>query len=281
MEIAEFLSEIEKDAQRLRRVVRLYQKIKEKGDLIKIEKFLLKKEKEIGGLKSEYLKNLAENFYKEIADFLQAEKDTLREKFGRELKELVEREGKVIKGQYPDLKIGLLTLEVNFLGNYAHLYWGNKLEMIRRKIPLNPPLILRAIQEFYQSLKPKEFHPQLFLQKLFLAYRHFLSTNKKGEGERVFLVDLLPEIAFAIQGKEFREDPRRRNFREYPRYRFSYDLYQLINSGMREVAGYTFSLAVATFDQTLEKRKALWVPINEEGEGVYYSTIAFLPERET
>ncbi|MEO0102625.1 MAG: hypothetical protein ABIK81_02855, partial [candidate division WOR-3 bacterium] len=240
----------------------------EKKELAKIEKFFLNREKEIKNINNQYLKDLAEKFYKEIANFLKAEKESLRERFGWELKELVEKEGKTIKGQYPDLKIGFLTLEINFDRNFANLYWGNKLEMIKRKIPLQPPLIIRSLQEFYRSLRPGEFNPQLFAQQLLSAYL-------KKETEKVFLIDLLPEIAFALQGKEFRENPNRRNFREYPRYRFSYDLYQLKNSGLREVAGYTFSFAVATFDQTLEKRKALWVPINEEGEGVYYSTVTF------
>lgn len=268
MEIAGILSEIQKEAKVLSKIVRRYQKIKEKQNPAKIEKFLLTKEKELANIKNLYLKDLAENFYEGIANSLKIEKESLRERFGRELKELVEKEGKVIKGQYPDLKIGLLTLEVNFEHNLANLYWGNKLEMVKRKIPLQPPLIIRSLQEFYHSLRSREFNPQVFVQQLLSAYL-------KRDAEKVFLVDLLPEIAFALQGKEFREDPKRRNFREYPRYRFSYDLYQLKNSGLREVAGYTFSFSVATFDQTLEKRKALWVPINEEGEGAYFSTITF------
>jgi hypothetical protein len=275
MEMLELLAEIQKESKALAKIFARYQRAKEGEDLKKVERFLVYLKKGLEGIKNPYLKELGERFYREVSESLKKEKEVLRERFGWELKELLAKEGKVIRGQYPDLRIGPLTLEVNFDTNLCHLYWGNKVEVIRRKMPLKPPLILKTIQEFYRTLSVKDFNPQVFARHLFTAYCQFLSANRCPEADRVFLVDLLPAIAFLIQGKDFREDPRRKNFKEYPRYRFSYDLYQLKNSGLREIEGYTFFLSVATFDQTLEKRKALWVPINEEGEGVYYSTITF------
>ncbi len=275
MEIFLTLKEFEKGVKVLSKAIRRYQKVKEKGDLAKIEKFLSGQKKELDNITDEYLRSIGERFYETVSTYLKGEKEALRERFGRELKDLLEKEGMAIKGQYPDLKIGILTLEVNFDFNYATLYWGNKLEIIKRRLSLKPPLIVKAVREFYHSLRREEFEAKLFLQGLFSAYKRFLSSANKIEGEKVFLVDLLPELAFQRQGKEFREDPKRRNFREYPRYRFSYDLYQLKRSGLKEINGFTFYLSVATFDQTLEKRKALWVPTNEEGEGTYYSYIAF------
>ncbi len=275
MEIDETLKEIAKGLRILSKAIRYYQKIKEKKELAKVEKFVSTLKRDLANIQDPYLKDLGERFCQEIEISVEREKESRRERFGQELAGLLEKEGKKVRGQYPDLKIGLLTLEVNFEAGFANLYWGNKLEAIKRKIPLNPFLIVKFISEFQKDLSRLKFDPKTFAFQLFTAYQLLLTRVQRPFGERVFLVDLLPEITFSLQGKEFREDPKRRNFKEYPRYRFSYDLYQLQKSGLKGIEGYLFHLSVATFDQTLEKRKALWVPSNEEGEGTYYSYITF------
>jgi len=93
MEILRKLSEIQKEAKILSRTVARYQKLKEKEDLAKIEKFLATFKKSLGEIKDQSLMMLAEKFLSAASEDLKRQKNELRERFGREIKELTEREG--------------------------------------------------------------------------------------------------------------------------------------------------------------------------------------------
>jgi hypothetical protein len=91
----------------------------------------------------------------------------------------------------------------------------------------------------------------------------------------VFLLDLLSELVLLMQPESFRLNPAQEKFVEYPRVRFSYDLFRLKQAGAFTVGDVQLKLHVANFDATTEKAKALWVPDSEEGDGTHYSYISF------
>jgi hypothetical protein len=83
------------------------------------------------------------------------------------------------------------------------------------------------------------------------------------------LVDLLTELVFLQQPRAFRVDPTKRNFKEYGRCMFGYDLYRLKKTGLKR----SIRLYTATFDATRFKDKVIFVP---EGEGgTRYGYISF------
>ncbi len=58
------------------------------------------------------------------------------------------------------------------------------------------------------------------------------------------------------------------------------DLYRLKKSEVHAIENHIVKLSVATFDATTEKKRSLWVPDNEQGDGTYYSYLSFLPENQ-
>jgi hypothetical protein len=76
----------------------------------------------------------------------------------------------------------------------------------------------------------------------------------------------------------FRLNPTQEKFVEYPRIRFSYDLFRLRQAGQFQAGEDRLKLHVANFDATTEKAKALWVPDNEAGDGTHYSYVSFTRE---
>jgi len=113
--------------------------------------------------------------------------------------------------------------------------------------------------------------------RLQAAYRRLCGLGGLNEGTRVFLLDLLSELVLLMQPESFRLNPAQEKFVEYPRVRFSYDLFRLKQAGAFAVDGMQLKLHVANFDATTEKAKALWVPDSEEGDGTHYSYISFIP----
>ena len=125
-------------------------------------------------------------------------------------------------------------------------------------------------------LEGEDFVPEVFVEHLWLAYRRCLLTEKKPVGERVELVDLLPELAMLNQGPRFKLDPTRENFRPYGKVRLAFDLARLRKSGTLTHQGYRLSLGTATIGTTRQKDRVLY--LEEGGRGQYYLSLAFSGE---
>ncbi len=202
-------------------------------------------------------------------------KDEFQFNFGRNLKELLSKQYIELKGQLPILRAGLFSIKVDFEIGSAVIYWGPEVEKIRTKIPLSPIEITKAIENLVSRLKGKTFDEKNLLQLIFQAYKRILLINNLSQGEKVLLLDVLNEVVLLNQSTDFKTDPSREKFREYSRINFSYDLFRLRQAGDLKIDDQKMRLYVATFDATVEKRKALWIPDNELGEGTYYSYLSF------
>ncbi len=208
-------------------------------------------------------------------------KSEFRFEFGKRLIAGLEGSGLAVRGQLPLLRVGLFTIRADFERGRATVFWGPEIEQIKSGVPLEPLGLARLVRSYQESLKAKGVRePEEFLARLLAAYRRRCTAEGLAEGERVLLSDLLAELVLLSQPESFRVNPVRENFVEYPRIRFSYDLYLLKRSGVRAVAGQELRLTVANFDATAKKSRALWVPDSEEGDGTYYSYIAFVPARD-
>jgi len=218
-------------------------------------KSLLEKDVKVKGIE-EWIKNEEEK--------ISSEERLWRANFGNELSKLLQNENLILKGQYPVLKSKFYTIKISFEIGSANLYWGNESELIASNIPLSPEKVYSAIKRVNDVIMKRRFDIKKFLENLVIAYKRLISEGK----EKVLLTEVLREITILQQPKAFRENPVRKNFVEYPRYLFSYDLYRLRREGVGQVR-----LSVATFDATTDKSTAIWVPDDEEGNGTYYSYI--------
>lgn len=277
--LIEFLTITTKKTKFLVKRLKAYQALKAKGvqNLPVLEKNLAVVKGLLADFPDTAVKDSVLAWYTEEAALLNKAKEEFRFNFGATLKGLLEQEGISLKGQLPTLRAGLLTLKINFDLRSAALFWGPEIETIKTRLSLTPEEISAAIKNYIARLQKKEFAAPAFLKKLHTAYDRYTLLNNLGVSSRVFLVELLPELAFLTQPESFRVDPAKERFREYSRIQFSYDLYRLKKSETLTIENHTLKLSVATFDATTDKKRSLWVPDNEQGDGTYYSYIAFEP----
>jgi hypothetical protein len=170
------------------------------------------------------------------------------------------------------LRIGFYTVVLNFEFGEATLYFGPEIEKIRSKIPLEPGTIHSAIKKFDEDLKRTKFEPKEFYLDLQKAYKNRIIVSNRSYGEKVLLIDALNEYVLLKQPSAFFVDPKKENFREFPRISLAYLLYLFRRSDFSQKGVHLY---VATFDATTDKKQALWIPDNEEGEGTYYSYVSF------
>jgi hypothetical protein len=274
---AQLLKEVSKKARILAKRLESYQKIKEQpvADIRLFEKSINDIKKLLtnfpdGEIKTNLLKwTEAEN------GFIKKTKEEFRFQFGNQLKELLAKGGLVLKGQLPVLRAGLYTLKLDFEIGFAALYWGPEIQTIKAKLPLSVEVIYQALHNFNEQIKKRAAAPKDFLKNMQHAYHRYTALNNIPYGNKVLLIDLLSELVLISQSASFRADPSKDKFHEYSRIQFGYDLFNLKKNDHYETDKHKLRLSVATFDATTDKAKSIWVPDNEQGDGTYYSYIAF------
>jgi hypothetical protein len=225
---------------------------------------------------SEVRERLAEWCRNESAAIEQSRAE-FRFEFGRRLVTGLEGSGMTVRGQLPLLRVGLFTVRADFEAGSATIFWGPEVEKLKSGLKLAPAELATTLRRWNERLRQKSADPAKLAARLDAAYRRFCGLGGLPEGTRVFLLDLLTELVILMQPESFRLNPAQEKFVEYPRVRFSYDLFRLKQAGAFAVGDAQLKLHVANFDATTEKAKALWVPDNEEGEGTHYSYISFSP----
>lgn len=169
-----------------------------------------------------------------------------------------------LSGQYPNLYAGLFTFRPNFQKGTIKIFWCTE-EIGETK--LLPSQVLKTLKNFMKSLDTP-FVAKDFYMKLKEAYNQVLKTEGNLLERRAPIVGVLQKLVLMQQGKAFWANPTRRNFKEYSRVQFAYDLYRLRRSSF----GSGVRLVVATFDQTRDPTKAIFVPDSPE-HGTRYAYI--------
>jgi hypothetical protein len=223
---------------------------------------------------SEVRQKLAEWCRDESAAIEQSRAE-FRFEFGRQLSAGLEGSGMTLKGQLPLLRVGLFTVRTDFEAGSAAVFWGPEIDKLKSGLALAPGELATTLRKWNERLRQKSVEPAKLATRLHAAYRRFCGLGGLSEGTRVFLMDLLSELVLLMQPESFRLNPAQEKFVEYPRIRFSYDLFRLKQAGAFTVGDVQLKLHVANFDATTEKAKALWVPDNEECDGTHYSYISF------
>ncbi|UCG41826.1 MAG: hypothetical protein JSU73_08015 [candidate division WOR-3 bacterium] len=216
----------------------------------------------------------------ELAAWLESEsrsvaehRDEFRFRFGTALNASLKQAGLDAHGQLPSLRVGLFTVRVDFDSGKATVFWGPEVEKLKTGLPLSPEGLSRALKAWTEDLKSKSIPPDKFRKMLVQAYQRVVVIKGLGAGARVPLTEVSAELVMMMQPASFRADPSKSRFVEYPRVRFSYDLYRLRSAATADRA-VKLRLHVATFDATTRKTTAIWVPDNLEGEGTYYAYLS-------
>jgi len=112
----------------------------------------------------EALQNWADDYRREL---LNSEQD-FRKLFGGVLEEELTKKGLSLSGQYPDLKTGLFTIELDFDREEAILWYGPKQERLSQ-CPLNAVEVVKSVEKIKGQLGGNLDKAE-FLQRLQEAY---------------------------------------------------------------------------------------------------------------
>ncbi len=216
-------------------------------------------------------KSLAAWVENEKAATLKAAED-FRFRLGQQLKTMFAKDGINLRGQYPVLRLGIFTLKISFEFGDAVLFFGPEVEKIRSKIPLHPKAIYDTIKQYDSEMKTRPADLDAAYHDLVRAYQRCLKISGRSGGDKLLISEVLREYVFMRQPRQFGIDARREHFREYPRIKLSYMLFQL---RANRIAEQNMRLHVATFDATVDKSRSFWVPDNEDGDGTHYEYISF------
>ena len=190
--------------------------------------------------------------------------------FGNALAGSLEPLGLKLKGQYPKLRAGLFTFELDFEKGRCRIWYGPEQESLG-ETALDADKVLGAVREIKFKLGSRLEPPEL-LDKIHQAYA---CVRLERPDEPVPLLALLPYLAVLVQNNKFRADPRKQSYREYTRADFSYDLYRL-----RDAAP-VFRLITATCEQTQRRGDFLWIPSREDTEDGHYVASIDMKENQT
>lgn len=237
------------------------------GNLSKLQAYLTKLEKMLQtvGQASTSVNNV-HNWLDTYRQELTAAQETIKKQFGAELECLLKEQGINLAGQYPRLKAGLFTIELDFDNERVKLWYGPQQEYLSQ-------CSLAADKVAEQTLQAKKqlgsaLQPEEFLARLQKAVSRVVGN---APDQPAPIIQVLGEMAHLMQTSHFYTDPSRENFKSYSRADFSYDLFRI-----RSVAGTKFRLSTATRAQTRNRRDFLWIPNNEIGDGMTYSQIQIL-----
>ena len=207
---------------------------------------------------------------------LEEEARRLRFHFARDLREAASQAGLEVATLTSDpleVRVGLCTAAVDAARGVASIRYA-RLEIER--VPAVASEVVEGCRRALATLEARPFSPETCLRQLQAAYRMHLARTGQAMGARVELVDLLADVAFAMQGERFFEAPQRESFVTYSRVQLAYDLARLRRAGRLAGDGLRLTLGSATAGTTKNKARVLYLE-DERGHGQYYLTLWFVP----
>lgn len=196
----------------------------------------------------------------------------LRTSFAEKLYTLLRDEGLRLEGHLPSLKTSFYILEVDFERNICKIFYGQDKEPVVN-LKINSQEVTQYIVSHRKKLDTSFEDLDMFLTHLEKAYSTILKQTENKFGKKARIIDTMIELAVLKQNRAFMIDPLKKNFQNYGRVQFSYDLYRLMRDPSQSMR---LKLYTATRGQARNRRDYLWVPKNERGEGTIYSYIELL-----
>ncbi len=210
-----------------------------------------------------------------LEPFLREQERTRPLYFGRSLREAAEAQGiafAVLTAEPPEYRLDPFTVAADFRKGSAELRYAR---LAVCEVELDPGVLLKTRKKMHEALQTADFTPEAYFDRVLVAYRRVLGGRPMGE--RVHLVDLLPELAFLAQSERFRRDPSRDHYQPYGRVRLAWDLARLRRSGILGRSGWRLGLGSATMATTRNKEAVLYLE-DEAGRGQYYLSLWFAPD---
>lgn len=193
---------------------------------------------------------------------------SLVDEFGVRLEGLLQSRQITLTGQYPNLRAGLFTIKMDVKSWQVTLWYGPEQERLE-KGPLDAETVANRIGAQLDTLG-SQLNTEQYASILANVYKN-VKFKSSGE-ETVPIIQLLPEMALALQDKAFLKDPNKENYIPYSRADFSFDLFKLKRCNQTDLP-ILVQLTVAARALTTDKANYLWIPDDLKGNGSTYSHI--------
>lgn len=209
-------------------------------------------------------------------DAVVARKRLLRERLAAELREACAAKGlelRVVTREEPvEVRIPPLAVVIDRDKGTAELQFA---KLALASVAATPDAILTLHESTIETLN-RDWDPQRFFSACHRAWLAARGTGVGGAGDRVEILDFLPYLALQLQKPAFHREPTQKNFRDYSRARFAWDLLRLRREGLLTQDGQRLNLGVATGSTASQKRRVVWIE-DEHGDGEYKLTVFFTP----
>ncbi len=181
--------------------------------------------------------------------------------------------------QPPTFEIGGLTLVLDFDREHADLCYAR--ETLDRRV-LKTQEILDARAEALAALEELWPGREEFFEALASSYRSLLAREGMSAGERVSIVDLIPELSVEFERMAVAASPRAATgpgIRRLTRAEFAYCLDRLAREGSLHVGDRRIELGTATGGSTKDKKRVLFLEAGMGG-GQYYLSLRMTQNKE-
>ncbi|MEQ8764083.1 MAG: hypothetical protein RL885_09155 [Planctomycetota bacterium] len=238
-------------------------------DLPKLRSALTKLDKEALRLDAEG----AEELIGKLRSFEKDAQNEYRQTLGRKLKAACDEAGlslRVISREHPiEVRIPPFAVKIDFEKGRADFLFAR---LPLDKSAAQPKDILVEHTRLLKSMN-SGFIAEHFFEKCHRAWRAARAALGDGS-ERVEILDFLPYLAVELQSDKFRLEPSVKNFEEYSRVQFAWDVLRLRREKKLTQNGIRLNLGVATGSTASQKKRVIYFE-DEEGNGEYKLTIFF------
>lgn len=176
-----------------------------------------------------------------VNNWLEAEWDRRAQQFSNELLDYFRERDTEAKLDEVTVLVHPFTLKVEAAADRVVLSYLDE-EMF--KTSLSCEKVFKQWQKSRDLLEKNVTPPEAFLELLERAYDEMLRVQGKSQGARFRLSDLHFRLFVLRQTAQVRQDPRKGNVKEYPRYQFAYDLGLLLE---QQAEGFKISSDGKTF----------------------------------
>ncbi|MBQ7567320.1 hypothetical protein IJT17_00765, partial [bacterium] len=208
-------------------------------------------------------------------DYVKNARSSVQRLFAAELREGAQEIGwecSTITLSPPEYRLGRFTVLVHFAKGQAELQYCR---MPLATAAVDAAQVIEAAQQAERLLNGGDFDAERCFADMLVAYKRRLVLEGKALGDRVNLVDLVPELAFLRQLEQKSKRRKTGGSRPYDKVQFAWNLLRTWHElhGL-ECHGRRLNLGTATINSTKNKQNVLF--LDEGGtHGQYYLSVWF------
>lgn len=197
--------------------------------------------------------------------------------FNRDIRQIFESHNIALKITDDRLFTEFLAIEVDKVAGTANIKFGHD-KLNDKPLSLDTERVFSAYKNAERSLVERKTDYPKFLELIYKAYQRVISSAGKTQDVRANIVDCYLELVWLKQSDNFRRNPSKNSFVDYPRPYFAFDLLQLRKQNLLSYNSNRLQFGTATIDATDNRLRSMWIPETAE-TGRYYMDIYWGQER--